>query len=149
MNDDDVNRLRTAFGRIARTVDRQGAGESMTRSQLSVLGTIARLESVGMGELAELEGLNPTMLSRLVGKLEVQGLVQRSSHPEDRRSVRVGVTAQGAALHVELRRQRSALLADRLSGMPPEQLAALLAAIPALESLAEAIRPAQPFIGAR
>ena len=75
MDANDVNRLRIAFGRISRTVDRQVSGDSMTRTQLSVLSTVAHLESIGMGELAEYEGLNPTMLSRVVGKLEARGLV--------------------------------------------------------------------------
>jgi DNA-binding MarR family transcriptional regulator len=139
--EDDVNRLRIALARISRLVDRQTAGEGMTRTQLSVLGTIARQRALGISELADLEGLNPTMLSRLVGKLEASGLVQRTPGADDRRSVIVEITSAGARLHTRLRRQRTRLLTERLADLPSTHVAALVDAIPALESLADAMRP--------
>jgi DNA-binding MarR family transcriptional regulator len=141
MSDSDVNRLRVALARISRFVDRQVTGDGMTRTQLSVLGTIARHKSMGMGELAEIEGLNPTMLSRIVGKLEAAGLVARTPDADDRRSVIVVITAAGTRLHQRLRQQRTRLFADRLGDLDPDESATLLAAIPALESLAEALHP--------
>jgi DNA-binding MarR family transcriptional regulator len=140
VQDEDVNRLRISLGRISRLVDRQVGGDGLTRTQLSVLGTVARTKSVGISELAEIEGLNPTMLSRLVGKLEVAGLVQRTPGADDRRAVIVEITATGARLHARLLRQRTRLFADRLSELPPGRAEALLEAIPALESLADALR---------
>jgi DNA-binding MarR family transcriptional regulator len=140
---DEVNRLRIALGRIARMVDRQVAGDGMTRTELSVLGTIGRQQSVGMSELAEIEGLNPTMLSRLVGKLEASGLVRRLPGEDDRRSVLVEITAAGARLHTRLRRERTRLFAERLSDLAPDQVEVLLAAVPALESLADTMRPVE------
>lgn len=139
-SEDDINRLRIALGRISRTVDRKVAGDGMTRTQLSVLGTVSRAKRVGMSELAEIEGLNPTMLSRVVGKLEVAGLVLRSPGEEDRRAVVVGITAAGRRLHESLRRQRTRLFADRLADLPSTHRQALLAAIPALESLSISLR---------
>ena len=138
--DDDVSQLRVALARIARLVDRQVAGDGMTRTQLSVLGTIARLGAVGVGDLADVEGLNPTMLSRIVGKLEDAGLVTRSPGAVDRRAVQVQITPAGTALHQRLRRERTALFAERLAELPVEQADAVLAAVPALEALAERMR---------
>jgi DNA-binding MarR family transcriptional regulator len=147
---DEVNRLRVALGRIARMVDRQVAGDGMTRTELSILATIGREKSLRMSELAEIEGLNPTMLSRLVGKLEASGLVRRLPGEDDRRSVVVEITAVGARLQLRLRRERTRLFAERLAELEPEQVSVLLAAVPALESLAEAMRPAAlAGIGAR
>jgi DNA-binding MarR family transcriptional regulator len=140
----DVDRLRIALGRIARQVDRQVSGDGMTRTQLSVLATIARHGPLGLGELADIEGLNPTMLSRVLGKLEASGLVSRAASEADRRAVRVQTTAAGRALQQRLRRQRSQLFAARLSGLPDEQVANLLAALPALETLAEHLTRSQP-----
>ncbi|WP_375478602.1 MarR family winged helix-turn-helix transcriptional regulator [uncultured Jatrophihabitans sp.] len=149
--EEDIVRLRIALGRIARQVDRQVAGDGMTRSQLSVLGSVARAKSVRMSELADVEGVNPTMLSRIVGKLEAQGLVLRSQLADDRRGVSVAITADGARLHSRLRRQRTKLFAERLAGLPDEHVAALAHAVPALESLAEAmlaaVRPADALVG--
>jgi DNA-binding MarR family transcriptional regulator len=142
--DDDVNRLRISLARISRLVDRQIAGDGMTRTQLSVLGTVARMKSARMSELAEIEGLNPTMLSRVVGKLEAAGVLQRTPGAEDRRSVVVEITASGSRLHARMRRQRTRLLAERLTELPPGQSEALVGAIPALESLADAMRLSGP-----
>lgn len=144
---EDISRLRVALARIARLVDRQVSGDGMTRTQLSVLGTAARLGDPGISELAEIEGLNPTMLSRLVGKLEVAGLVRRCPDADDRRAVRVQVTEAGVALHERLREQRTELFADRLEGLSAEHAADLLAALPAIESLADNMRrPSMPEV---
>jgi DNA-binding MarR family transcriptional regulator len=141
--DDDVNRLRIALARISRLVDRQVAGDGMTRTELSVLSTMARARSLGMSELVEIEGLNPTMLSRIVGKLDSTGLLQRTQGTDDRRSVVVQITPAGAKLHSRLRRERTRLFVDRLDRLSPAQADVLLQAIPALESLADAMRPSE------
>ena len=138
--DEDVARLRIALGRIARVVDRTSAAGGLTRTQLSVLGSVGRLKTVPVGELAEIEGLNPTMLSRIVGKLEADGLVRRLPAADDRRAVQVQITPAGRALHLKLRRLRTQLFAERLAELPTGQAAELLAALPALESLAEQMR---------
>jgi DNA-binding MarR family transcriptional regulator len=139
--DDEVDRLRIVLGRISRMVDRQVPGDGMTRTQLSVLGTIARRQTMGMSELAEREGLNPTMLSRIVGNLEAAALVSRTPGPDDRRSVVVEITATGAKLQARRQRERTRLFAERLGRVDPQRTAALLDALPALESLADAMRP--------
>lgn len=144
MDEGEINRLRVALGRISRTVDRQVAGDGMTRTQLSLLGTVARERRIGIGELADIEGLNPTMTSRLVGKMEDKGLVRRSPAEEDRRSVVVEITAAGSRLHTRLRAQRTRLFTARLADLPAPQRDALLHAVPALELLAEALRRPDP-----
>ncbi|MGW1714538.1 MarR family winged helix-turn-helix transcriptional regulator [Streptomyces sp. NPDC002156] len=61
--------------------------------------------------------LSQSALSRLIGRLEKDGLVERSMCVEDRRGVRVALTARGRELHNEvLPLQRAALersLGDR------------------------------------
>lgn len=134
---DDVARLRVALARISRAVDRMSNEAGFTRTQLSVLGTVARLKSVGMGELADIEGLNPTMLSRVVGQLEDAGLITKGSDETDRRSVRVQLTAAGRSLHVRLRKRRTEVFARQLAALPAGQAADLLGVLPAMEALAD------------
>ena len=134
---DEVARLRVALARISRAVDRMSAEAGFTRTQLSVLGTVARLKSVGMGELADIEGLNPTMLSRVVGQLEEAGLISRGSDETDRRSVRVQPTAAGRSLHLKLRKRRTDVFVRQLAALPGGQAGDLLGALPALEALAD------------
>lgn len=110
-------------------------GDALTPTQASVLATVAREGPLRISELAEIEGVNPTMLSRIVGKLEDGGLLSRRPDPADGRAARVEVTPAGDDLHRRQRAERTALLTARLARMP--DAAALLAALPALESLAD------------
>ncbi len=112
------------------------ADVGLTPTQLSVLGTVSRRGPIGVGDLAALEGVNPTMLSRIVGKLGEADLIARVAHPEDGRAVLVEATATGHDLHARAQELRSQLLSDRLRQLSPSQAAELLAALPALETLA-------------
>lgn len=134
---DDVTRLRAAIGRLSRQLNASVADVGYSPSQLSVLGTVARRGPIGIGELAELEGVNPTMLSRIVGKLSDASLIERIADPDDGRAVVVQTTAAGRKLHARVREQRSKALAARLQNMSESQAAQLLAALPALEALAK------------
>lgn len=132
---EEIGRLRGALARIARSIDRSVPTEGLTRSQVWVLGTVARTGPIGMGELADIEGVNPTMLSRMVGKMSDAGLLTRVSDERDGRAVLVNVTEAGAALHDRLRAERSRLFAERLAELPDDFAAQLLGALPALEAL--------------
>jgi DNA-binding MarR family transcriptional regulator len=110
----------------------------MTRTQQWVLGTVDSRGPLGLRELAELERLNPTMLSRIVGKLTDAGLVRRLRDPDDRRAAHVEATPEGTQLNERRRHERSALFARRLAEIPPQDADTLLAALPAVEALAQA-----------
>ncbi|SOD71753.1 DNA-binding MarR family transcriptional regulator [Jatrophihabitans sp. GAS493] len=135
-DDDEIVRLRAALGRISRLLDRQVSGDGMTRTNLSVLGAIGRRGPIGASELADHEGINPTMLSRILSKLEERGLVVRTADETDRRVVQVKVTPAGARMHNRLRDERARMLAERLAQVPTPQAQKLLDALPALEALA-------------
>ncbi len=111
----------------------------MTPSQLSVLGSIARQGPMRLADLAEIETLNPTMLSRIVANLDDAGLVHRRNDPDDRRAGLVEVTASGRRTHDRLRAQRATVLLDGLHALDPRDVAAVEAALPALEQLVEAL----------
>ena len=138
---EDVTRLRIALGRISRFLDRQSRGDGFTRTETSVLATVMRLGPVGLSELADIEGVNPTMLSRIVGKLEDKGLLARRPDPADRRAALVELTEAGQAEQKRLRSERSELLTARLAAMPEKSAAEVLAALPALEALADQLAP--------
>jgi DNA-binding MarR family transcriptional regulator len=136
-----IDRLRRVLTRISRRVDRQVSGGGLTSTQLSVLASVELRGPLGLSELADYEGVNPTMLSRVVGKLEELGLIQRQVDETDRRAVRVEVTKAGSDLRRQLLIERSALLADRLAILSKNDAATVLAAIPALEALATELAP--------
>ncbi|MDW8809601.1 MarR family transcriptional regulator [Streptomyces scabiei] len=68
-------------------------------------GDLCRVQNI-----AEKVHLSQSALSRLIGRLEKDGLVERSVCAEDRRGVWVALTDKGRALHAEaLPLQRDAL----------------------------------------
>jgi DNA-binding MarR family transcriptional regulator len=133
---DDVARLRVVVGRLWRLMNASVLEVGLTPTQLSILGTVARRGPIGIGELASLEGVNPTMLSRIVGKLDDAHLIARVAHPNDGRAVVVEATPLGHELNVQAQQQRSKVLAERIEKLSPARAAELLAALPALETLA-------------
>ncbi len=98
---------------------------------------VVRHGPLGLKRLAELEDLNPTMLSRVVAELERRGLLTRAPDPADRRAAVVAATDDGAALRERVQRERAETLGRELERLDPAQLAALEAALPVLDQLGE------------
>ena len=141
MDTELVTRLRAVIPRLARVLNDTSTGEDLTPTQYSVLALVRGRGPLGLTELTELEGLNPTMLSRVVKALDERGLIRRMQNPGDLRAARVEVTPEGAKVHDEVRAQRTRVLSDCLNGLPPDTTAMLLTAVPDLEALAEALKP--------
>ena len=133
---DTVARLQLALGRTARLL-RESATGGLTPTQLAVLGVLLREGPKQLTEVAALERINPTLLSRVVGRLEHDGLVRRTPQEQDRRAYRVVITEKGRSLAEGIRHDRCSALAGRLSRLDPAQVDALFDALPALEALAE------------
>jgi DNA-binding MarR family transcriptional regulator len=137
INDDAAARVRAVVGRLGRQLRPTQAGAGLTPTQISVLFVLARRGPLRLAELAELEGLHPTMLSRVVAALSGDGLLQRATDPADRRAAVVDATPAGRRLREKIHRERNTVLRDRLDALSPAERASLLAALPALEALAD------------
>lgn len=137
---DAAARLRAVVGKLSRRLDATARGTGLTSSQLSALGVVARQGPIRLAELAEIEHVNPTMLSRIVGALVDDGLLRRRPDPDDRRAGLVEVTPQGRRTHDRLRAERGRALGDGLAALTPEDRAVVEAALPALEALVLAVR---------
>jgi DNA-binding MarR family transcriptional regulator len=140
MDNDTVIRLRRVVLRLARQLHAASREEGLTPTQASVLGITTIRGPLSLAELTELEGINPTMLSRVIGKLDEYGLIKRLRDPDDFRAARVEVTPKGRGVYDRIAAQRSAVISEAVTGLPDGQHAALLAALPALENLAENLR---------
>jgi len=143
-----VTRLRRVIARLARLLNAAPVSEDLTPTQASVLGLVAHRGPIGMTELAELEGLNPTMLSRVVAKLVETGLVRKLPNPADQRAVHLEATDDGHDVHRRIIAARTATVAQILEGLSPDVTDALLDALPALEALAEGLRTKKGVTGA-
>lgn len=141
MDTELVARLRAVIPRLARVLNETSTGEGLTPTQYSVLALVRVRGPLGLAELTDLEGLNPTMLSRIVKALDELGLIRRMADPDDLRAARLAVTPEGERVHDRVRAQRTQVLSDCLRSLPPQTTTALLAAVPDLETLAEALKP--------
>ena len=132
----DVTRLRVAIARLSRRL-RKHELAGLTPTQLAALSTVERNGPLRLGDLAAAERIAPSTLTRLVSALEEHGYVQRHAVPADARAWTLAVTPRGHEVLEQIRQENTLLLADSLLTLSPEQLAALAAALPALERLAD------------
>ena len=144
VSDDDgaaalAARLRLAVARLHRRARKEAIrhGDDVTASRLAALATIEKLGPLTLGELAAEEQVQPPSMTRIVARLEEQGLVARTVDPDDRRVARVVVTEAGATLLAVTRTRRNAFLAQRVARFTDEERATLDAAIPLLERILE------------
>jgi DNA-binding MarR family transcriptional regulator len=137
-----VARLQSALGRGARLL-RETASGGLTPTQLAVLGALLREGPRQLTELSIAERINPTLLSRVVAKLEEDGFVLRSPHELDRRAYLLSITPKGRALAEGIRRDRCEALTERLTRIAPAHVDTLFGALTALEALAEELTAPQ------
>ena len=130
-------RLRAVIGRLSRRLRPTSAGSELTPTQTSVLFTIVRLGPLGLSEVAEIESVNPTMLSRITAQLCDTGLISREASPGDRRAALVKATPAGRRMRERIHKERTAALSGHVERLDEEQQQALWAALPVLETLAE------------
>src|SRR5580692_11347240 len=119
MDTELVARLRAVIPRLARVLNDTSTGEDLTPTQYSVLALVRGRGPLGLTELTELEGLNPTMLSRVVKALDERGLVRRMPDPVDARAARLAATAEGENVHDRVRAERTKVVADCIDRLPP------------------------------
>ena len=62
--------------------------------QLNVLYFV-RVEDASMADIARVLGVAPTVITGLVDRLEVRGLIRREPHPTDRRRIQLVLTERG------------------------------------------------------
>ena len=115
---------------------RRGPRE-MSLTSLSTLATLDRTGPRRITDLAVIQGVAQPSMTVLVTTLERSGLVERRGDPADRRVALVALTTAGAELLRAQRRAGAEALVQLIDKLPPEEAAALAAAIPALRHLRE------------
>jgi DNA-binding MarR family transcriptional regulator len=130
-------RLRAVLGRLSRRLRPTLAGSGLTPSEISVLFTIVRFGPLRLSEVAEIERLNPTMLSRIAAQLSDAGLIRRSADPGDRRAAIVQASAAGRRMRERIHVERTRALDAHVQELDESQRDALWQALPVLEELAE------------
>jgi DNA-binding MarR family transcriptional regulator len=112
------------------------APRDLTITSAATLATLDRTGPRRITDLAAIEGVTQPAMTVLVRVMEESGLVERRGDPTDKRVTLVWLTEAGAS-YVQARRlsgvQSFAQLIDKLTD---EEIAALTAALPALQHLA-------------
>jgi DNA-binding MarR family transcriptional regulator len=135
---DVANRLRPVLLHLSRHLRRETHALGLTSGQASVLAAIRSTPGIGVNELAAREGMAAPSMSGHVDRLEAAGLVARlRAESGDRRRVGLTVTRDGVRALDDVRRRRTAWLAQRLKNLDPGELDRIDAAIEALAGIVE------------
>lgn len=125
----------TLFQLVAAVVVQQPRDISLT--SVSTLATVERTGPRRITDLAVIEGVAQPSMTALVNVLERAGLVERRRAPTDQRVVLVALTAAGADYLRARRRAGADAFVQLIGKLPADEVAALLAAAPALRHLRE------------
>jgi DNA-binding MarR family transcriptional regulator len=117
-----VEEWRTLLERHARTMSalerRLNSEHALGVSEYEVLERLATFDkdACRMQELSEAVHLSQSALSRVVARLESDGLVTRGMCPDDRRGIMACITESGRERYEAARPTHRAVLAETLSG---------------------------------
>ena len=136
MDTEDVARLRSVINKLSRQFNVSATDEGLTPAQASALALVASRGPLTLPELTSMEGLNPSMVSRVIGHLDEAGLVRRGQNPDDLRSGVVEITAMGLTMHERIKLARGAVVSDYLNQLSEGDRDAITGVLPALEALA-------------
>ena len=100
------------------------AASDRSHSALLALATLERSGPIRVTALAELSGVDASVVSRQAAQLEHDGLVERHPDPEDGRAHRICLTESGAQALSQNRAKLGAVLTERLAAWQPEELEA-------------------------
>lgn len=117
----------TAIGRLARTRNASLRRQRVARVALDdmsvqVLGAIARLGPIRLGQVSVLVELEVSQLSKKVRRLVDEGLASQRIDPAERRACLLEVTASGRRALARYRAAADDILAQAFAGWSDEEL---------------------------
>jgi DNA-binding MarR family transcriptional regulator len=136
----DAARLRAVILRLGRSLRSIEVPGGLTPSEFSALAVVVTRGPLRPSELALLEHLNPTMLSRMLARLTQAGVVRREGDQRDGRAFLVAATAKGRRVHQRLRTERAMRLDAALRQLAAPERFLVLEALGGLERLVELLR---------
>ena len=131
---DLAGHLRLTIARTARRL-RQETGSDLSPSLTAALSTVERHGPLIPSELATRERIQRPTATRILARLEEQGLIERMVDVRDKRSSLVTATKAGRDLLAELRTRKTAFLASRIERLEPDERATLERAADILERM--------------
>jgi DNA-binding MarR family transcriptional regulator len=120
---DCESQLLDALGRIVRRLTRLSGGldegPALTATQrVALIETVEAGEPIRLHDLAERLGVTAPTASRAVDGLVDHGLLERRPDPDDRRAVRISLTAEGRSQVAERKSRVLAAFLPAVATMP-------------------------------
>ena len=140
-----IRRFNRFYTRAIGVLDRGHVGSPYTLAETRTLYEIAVGQGVTPKAVGERTGLDPGYLSRIVKRLERDGLVRREPSDVDGRSIVLRPSEEGAALMAVLQQRSVAQVEGLIAGLTAPQRAELTAALETVERLLEGGPPAEPW----
>ncbi len=136
---DSAAKLRMAIVRTSRRLRQEAASETagLTPTSVAALATIDRHGPLTPSEVARIERVKRPTVTRTLGCLEREGLIERTPDPADGRSVLVAVNAVGRERLRRLRGRKNAYLARRMRDLPAADVETLERAAEILDRMRE------------
>ncbi|MCW3158205.1 MarR family winged helix-turn-helix transcriptional regulator [Micropruina sonneratiae] len=136
---EELVRLFTLLSHLA---SEQQRGAELTRLEYLILARLQRDGSMRPGDLAQVESLDPSTLSRRVAAMADRGLVERQADVTDRRAHRLTATDRGLDAFRAEQARRVGLVTTALDHWPEPDRDALARLIHELnDSLQNRTRP--------
>jgi DNA-binding MarR family transcriptional regulator len=136
---DSAAKLRMAIVRTSRRLRQEAASETagLTPTSVAALATIDRHGPLTPSEVARIERVKRPTVTRTLGCLEREGLIERTPDPADGRSALVAVNAAGRERLRRLRGRKNAYLARRMRDLPAADVETLERAAEILDRMRE------------
>lgn len=106
---------------VKKRFDRFAETTGMSRAQWHVLARVAKRQGVNQATLADIVGVEPISICRMVDRLEAMNLVERRPDPGDRRARLIHITEDARPGLERMRATAQALFKEALTGITPEE----------------------------
>jgi DNA-binding MarR family transcriptional regulator len=133
----DYVRLHTVLSRLYALLRKAAQSGDLSLTAASALRTLDQSGPRRLTDLASCEGVSQPAMTQLVGRLEREGYVGRSTDPTDGRVVLIHITPVGQELLIRRRDLTAARVKSLVHGLSPADAALIEAALPALERMAD------------
>lgn len=140
-----IRRFNRFYTRAIGVLERHHVGGPYTLAETRTLYEITTAGGVAPKALGERLGLDAGYLSRILKKLERDGLVRRERSDVDGRSVVLTPSGEGAALMAVLNQRSADLAGGLIAGLTEAQRAELTAALETAERLLAGGAQAEPW----
>jgi DNA-binding MarR family transcriptional regulator len=113
-------------------------------AQIRALGFLSRNKEQTVGELAEAMGVTISTASGLVDKLVDNGLVERSTNPDDRRQVLIRLAPAAIEMNAQIKEIRRRQVLSAVDSLDSQQRVCFVDSIQAIARALADLNPADP-----